>query len=338
MRARRRTPRATAGMVAALLFVPALVILAPAASAAKGGKPSPTTTTTTKVGGGGSPTTPTDLRVTGTTASTVSLAWNPSTDSGGVTRLRYLVVDSRGLSTLVWHPQTTVTMTSLTPGATYSFHVYAEDEQWNRSGNSNTVTATLPLDTTPPSPPVLTVDSVTPSEVWLSWTASTDDIPLNPVGYRLLMDGAPAPNVFWLGSEHAVVRHLAPATTHSFTVEARDVSGNLATSNTVPTTTQASSDTQAPTVPTNLRWVEDRGDCEVVFAWDQSTDNVDPQVAIEYEVYVSGVFRDMAIGSGAIHTYGARGAATTTFTLRAVDRTGNASAVSSPLTLTIYDC
>lgn len=152
------------------------------------------------------------------------------------------------------------------------------------------------------------------------------------------MDGAPAANVFWLTGEHVVVRHLAPATTHSFMVEARDVSGNVAASNTVSATTQASSDTQAPTVPTNLRWIEDRGDCEVVFAWDQSTDNVDPQSAIEYEVYVNGGFRDMAIGSGAIHTYGARGAATTTFTLRAVDRTGNTSAASSPLTLTIYDC
>ena len=337
MPTRRLTTRATAGLISAALLVPALVVLAPAASAAKGGKPS-TTTTTTKVGGGGAPTTPTDLRVTGATASTVSLAWNPSTDSGGVTRLRYIIVDSRGFSTLVWHPQTTVKMTSLTPGATYSFHVYAEDEHWNRSGNSNTVTATLPLDTTPPATPVLSVDGVTPSQVWLSWTESQDDIPLNPVGFRLLMDGAPAPNVLWLTNVHAVVRHLAPATTHSFTVEARDVSGNVATSNTVSATTQASSDTQPPTVPTNLRWIEDRGDCEVVFAWDQSTDDVDPQSAIEYEVYVNGAFKDMAIGSGAIHTYGARGSATTTFTLRAVDRTGNTSASSSPLTLTIYDC
>jgi hypothetical protein len=31
------------------------------------------------------PTTPTNLRVTGTTASSVSLAWNASTDKGGVT-------------------------------------------------------------------------------------------------------------------------------------------------------------------------------------------------------------------------------------------------------------
>jgi chitodextrinase len=325
MRASRRPPRAAPGLISAVLLVTTLAFLAPAASAAR-------------KGAGSSPTTPTDLRVTGTTASTVSLAWNPSTDNGGVTRLRYIVVDSRGFGTLVWHPQTTVTITSLTPGSTYSFHVYAEDQDWNRSGNSNTVTATLPHDTTPPSPPVLSVDGVTPSQVSLSWTASTDDIPLNIAGYRLLADGAPATNVLWITNVHAVVRHLAPASTHSFTVEARDRSGNVATSNTVSATTEASSDTEAPTIPTNLRWIEDRGDCEVVVAWDQSTDNVDGQSAIEYEVYVNGAFSDLAIGSGAIHTYGARGAATSTFTLRAVDRTGNTSAASSALTLTIDGC
>jgi hypothetical protein len=33
-----------------------------------------------EAGRASAPTTPTDLRVTGTTASSVSLAWNPSTD------------------------------------------------------------------------------------------------------------------------------------------------------------------------------------------------------------------------------------------------------------------
>jgi chitodextrinase len=276
--------------------------------------------------------------VTGTTASTVSLAWNASTDKSGTTGLRYIVTDSRGFGTLVWHPQTTVTITSLTPGSTYSFHVYAEDEKWNRSGNSNTVTATLPLDTAPPSAPVLSVDAVTPSEVWLSWTASTDDIPLNIAGYRLFVNGAPATNVLWITDVHAVVRHLTPGTTYTFTVEARDRSGNTSTSNPAAAATQASSDTEAPTAPGNLRWIEDRTDCEVVVAWDHSSDNVDAQSSLEYEVYVNGVFSDLSFGGNIIHTYGARGAATSTFTIRAVDRSGNTSAPSSALTLTPDGC
>jgi chitodextrinase len=284
------------------------------------------------------PTTPTDLRVTATTASSVSLAWNPSTDKGGETRLRYIVVDSRGFGTLVWHPQTTVRITSLTPGATYSFHVYAEVGAWNRSGNSNTVTATLPRDTTPPSSPVLSVTGVTPSEVWLSWTASIDDIPLNLAGYRLLVNGASATNVVWLSERQAIVRHLTRATTYSFTVEARDRSANVATSNTVTTTTPDSTDFEAPTTPGNLRWISEQGDCEVVLGWDLSTDNADTQSSIRYEVYLNGVLNDFAIGVNSMLTYGFRGPEPSTFTLRAVDRSGNTSQPSGPLTLTISGC
>ena len=79
--------RAVSGLIVAAVLVLTLVVEAPVASAAPKGRSAPTT--------------PTDLRVTGTTASSVSLAWNPSTDKGGFTRLRYIVVDSRGFGTLV---------------------------------------------------------------------------------------------------------------------------------------------------------------------------------------------------------------------------------------------
>ena len=320
-----RLPRRTAsGLIAAALLVSAMVVLAPAASAGPNPK-------------GSAPTTPTNLRVTGTTSASVSLAWNPSTDKGGVERLRYIVVDSRGFSTLVWHPQTTVKMTSLTPGSTYSFHVYAEDKDWNRSGNSNTVTATLPLDVTPPTAPVLSITAMTPSEVWLSWTASTDDIPFGIVGYRVLVDGAPPSSVLWLTERQAAVRHLTRATNYSFTVEVRDLSGNVATSNTISTTTPASTDFEAPSAPGNLRWVSEWGDCEVVLAWDQSTDNVDSQF-IRYEFFLNGELKDLAISTDSMLTYGARGAPSSTFVLRAVDLAGNTSAPSNALTLNISGC
>ena len=315
--------RAVTGLIFAALVGAALVVASPAASAGPKNRAAPTT--------------PTDLRVTGTTASSVSLAWNPSTDND-MTSLRYIVVDSRGFSTLVWHPQTTVAITSLTPGATYSFYVYAEDRSWNRSGNSNTVTARLPLDTTPPSAPVLSVTAVLPSEVWLSWTGSTDDIPLNIAGYRVLVDGAPATNLLALSQLSAAVRHLTPATAHSFTVEVRDMSGNVATSNTVSVTTPASTDTQPPTAPANVRYLGEQGDCEVFLGWDQSSDNVDAQSSIRYEFYVNGVLSDLSIGGNSILTYGARGAASSTFVLVAVDLSGNSSAPSNALTLTISGC
>jgi hypothetical protein len=92
------------------------------------------------------------------------------------------------------------------------------------------------------------------------------------------------------------VRHLTPGTSYTLTVEATDRSGNLATSNTVSQTTEPSSDVDPPSAPGNLRRVREPGDCEVVLAWDQSTDNVDAQIALEDEFYVNGVFADPPSG------------------------------------------
>ena len=52
--------------------------------------------------------------------------------------------------------QTTYTLTSLSPGRTYSFYVTATDNALNTSGRSNTVTATTLQDTTAPTAPELT--------------------------------------------------------------------------------------------------------------------------------------------------------------------------------------
>ena len=78
----------------------------------------------------------------------------------------------------------------------------------------------------------------------------------------------------------AAVRHLTRATTYDVTVEVGDRSGNVATSNTVSMTTPPSTDFEPPTVPGNLRYISEQGDCEVALGWDPSTDNVDAESSI----------------------------------------------------------
>src|SRR5262245_53693792 len=78
-----------------------------------------------------SPTTPTNLRVTGKGAYSVSLAWNPSTDNSGV--FSYRVVHSWGYTATVPQTQTSFTWTGhVEPRQTYSFYVYAVDAAGNR--------------------------------------------------------------------------------------------------------------------------------------------------------------------------------------------------------------
>jgi len=66
------------------------------------------------------------------------------------------------------------------------------------------------------------------------------------------------------------------------------------------------------------------------FAWNQSTDDTDPQYAIEYEIYVNGVLSPLAVGAGIDRdfVYGTAGVENT-FTVKAVDRAGNTSEASN---------
>ena len=322
---------------AGLIVVVGFVFGASTASAAPGGKKPPTTTTTPpRPGDSTPPTTPTELRVTETTRTSITLAWNASTDNSGV--FSY-VVKQDNLSLTVSQTQTSYTLTWLSPGRTYTFYVYAVDRALNTSGNSNTVTATTLPDLTPPTAPALSVPNVSPSQVWLSWTESTDDIPYSSVGYTIHVNGAPATGLNWINHREASLRHLTPSTTYTFKVTARDGGGNATDSNTVSVTTLPSSDTAPPTAPRNLRIDIDQGCAEVWLAWDQSTDDVDAQSAIEYEVYVNGVLSPLAVdaGVGRSFAYGTNHGLNS-FVVRAVDRSGNTSAASNTVTAELWPC
>ena len=283
------------------------------------------------------PTTPTNLRVTSLTHTSVTLAWNPSTDNSG--SFSYSVSkDGQGFT--VPQTQTTYTIDWLSPGRTYTFYVTAVDRALNTSGRSNTLTVTTPRDTTPPSAPQLSGAVRGPSQVSLTWTQSVDDFTKYFVGYRLFANGAPVTqHVNWWGERTVVLRHLTPATSYTFTVQASDSNGNTATSNAVTLTTAASSDVTPPSAPTNVRILEDQGCAEVWVGWTQSTDDTDPQSAIEYEIYVNGVLSPLAVGAGIDRdfVYGtAQGE--NTFTVKAVDRAGNTSAASNPVTAVLWPC
>jgi len=275
----RRAARAAAGD-AVLAVVLSLALTAPAASAQARDRTPPTT--------------PTNLRVTGTTPTSIALAWNPSTDNSG--RVEYVLRPSFGFSV-------TVSGTSfnwnfaLSPGQTYSFTVQAVDLAGNRSGVSNTATATTPLDTTPPTPPTLSVGSM-----------------------------APVGNLVWTGSisPTVTVKNLTPSTTYSVAVRAVDDFNNASPpSNTVTVTTESNSgDTTPPSPPSNLTGFD--GGCgEAWIRWTASTDNVDAPVAIRCEVYVNGVLAPESSTTGATRTVAyARVQGTNTFVLRAFDRAG----------------
>jgi len=320
MTAKKAGARRAAG--AAIALVLALGVVGPAGA---GKRPPPPTGDKTP------PTTPTNLHATSVGQTSVTLAWNPSTDnSGSVTYVVYK--DGQGFT--VPQGQTTYTIDWLSPGRTYSFNVRASDKALNQSAPSNTVTVTTVRDTTPPTAPVLAGIVRGPSQVRLEWTRSTDDVTWWTLGYRVFVNGAPAAaHVNWLGERIVVLRHLTPATTYTFAVEANDFNGNTTMSNTVTLTTEASSDVTPPSAPTNARIVGSNGCPEFFVGWTQATDDTDPQSSIEYEIYVNGVLSPLAVSAGVDQDFVyATASGANTFTVKAVDQTGNTSEASNGVT------
>jgi len=273
------------------------------------------------------PTKPTNLHVTSLTSYQLELAWNPSTDNSGT--FSYRVVVSNGSTYTV--PQTQTTFTQfVAPVGTYSVYVYAVDGSGNKSVKSNTVSATPPPDTIAPTPPILSVTGVNPTEVSLAWTASTDDGPY--LFYQVFVNGSPSVDA--RHQQFAVVQGLTPETTYEFTVKARDLYGppNVsAPSNVVTVTTSAvgGEDTEPPSAPGNLHgWDVGDGAREINLFWTQSVDNQTPQVSIVYEVYQNGVLDHTITGVGRTILY-ANQAGENTFTVIAVDEAGNKSAPAS---------
>ena len=274
------------------------------------------------------PTTPTNLRVTAMTAYTVSLAWDPSTDNSG--SVTYTICCANVSSETFPGPASSrVYRAGLEAGRSFTLFIVAKDASGNSSKQSNTVTFTLPRDTTPPTKPVVSVTDVGPTHVSLAWS-SVDDSP--NLWFNVTMNGSPV--MSGQRDTSGTFGPLQPQTTYTFTVQASDFGGNVSpVSDPVTVTTDASdtNDTTPPTMPGNLR---DNGmsfqDGETGLFWDQSTDNVDPQSVIRYDVYANGVLDHSLIGRGSTILYGNPGVFNT-YQVIAVDSAGNQSA---PATLT----
>jgi chitodextrinase len=277
------------------------------------------------------PTKPGNFRVTAKTAYTVTLAWNPSTDNSG--NFSYHLWGAYGVTAVVLpKTATSYTFTGLYPGNNYTFGIYAKDAAGNNSVQATLGTKTL-LDTTPPSTaPVVSVTEVGSTYASLTWTPAQDDGPY--LFYEVWVNGSHNSST-GKNITSTKLQFLEPATTYTIQVRAYDYGNNRSPfSAPVDVTTLASNpnDTTPPTTPTDLREDHyDGSDTEIHLWWTQSTDDIDPQSNIRYDVYVNGVLQDILFGSGGMSiVYGEQGE--NLIEVTATDTAGNTSA---PVTVTI---
>lgn len=272
------------------------------------------------------PSVPQGLQVTGTTEESVSLAWNASSDRSGQVTYRVYVDGARRGAT----SQTAHTQTGLARDTRYTFVVRAVDRYGNVSQPSSPLTATTAAGSgggAPTAPTDLQVTQVTYDTVALAWQPSSGSVAY----YLIHRDG------LWVNSSYGTtgsVGYLAAGSTHTIEVRARGLDNSLSEPATVVVTTQ--SDTGPPTTPTNLHVVTDGG-TPFGLAWDTSTDD---RGVGSYQLFADG---STAFGGGpGVSFYSltdeyctvARGQ-TYTFTVRAVDLSGNVSAAGTSLTVTV---
>jgi endonuclease I/chitodextrinase len=183
------------------------------------------------------PTAATNLAVTGTTSNTVSLSWTAATDNVAVTN--YEIYMNGNFKSSVSSSNVTATIQGLSASTAYSFYVVAKDAALNSSPASNTVVGTttifIPDTEMPTTPTNLAVTGNSSNTVSLSWTASTDNVGVS--SYDIYVNATYKTSV---AGVTATVNGLAPSTTYSFYVIAKDAAGNFsAQSNSAVGTTSA---------------------------------------------------------------------------------------------------
>jgi len=289
------------------------------------------------------PSAPSSLVATASSSSQIGLTWAASTDNVGVTGYHIERCSGTSCTSFAQIGTTTGATTfkdaGLSASTSYSYRVRANDAAGNLSGYSNTSAASTSAasDTQAPTAPSgLAATASSSSQIGLTWTASTDNVGVT--GYRVeRCSGASCTTFAQIATTTGATTFkdagLSASTSYSYRVRANDAAGNLsAYSNVASATTSATSDTQAPTAPSNLSATASSSS-QIGLTWTASTDNVG---VTGYRVErCSGAscttFAQIATTTGAT-TFSDTGLTASTsysYRVRANDAAGNLSAYSN---------
>jgi uncharacterized repeat protein (TIGR03806 family) len=214
------------------------------------------------------PLVPTGLMTTAVQSTTVALAWNATSDTGGSGLRDYRVFRDNTLIATV-SGNTSYIDTTVAPSSQYSYQVSARDNNDNESSRSTALAVTTPADTTAPSSPTgLTTTSLQSTSVALTWNVATDTGGAGLRDYRVYRDNALLATVAGTTYQDTAI---GPTTQYSYEVAASDNADNESSrSSALIVTTPA--DTTAPSVPGGLTTTAVQS-TSVELAWSASTDS-----------------------------------------------------------------
>lgn len=191
-------------------------------------------------------------------------------------------------------------------------------------------------DTVSPTVPInLVASSVSPTQVNLSWSASTDNVGV--VGYQVFRNGGTQPVATVVTPSYQDI-NLTPATVYSYTVRAIDAAGNVSGLSTqASATTLQLPDTTPPSTPINVV-ASTTSSTQINLTWGASIDNIGIS---SYQVFRNGGTSPIAtVTSASFSDTGLIPSTVYSYTVRAIDTSGNYSlfsATSSATTLASAD-
>ncbi|MDB5169466.1 MAG: hypothetical protein JWO41_822 [Candidatus Saccharibacteria bacterium] len=273
------------------------------------------------------PSIPSNVHQTGQTTSSITIAWNASSDNVATTAYEIY----RNGNLVKTQAATSFTDTGLAVYSGYTYRVLALDAANNPSSLSPTLFAGTAADTTPPSvPDHIHKTGSTISTIDLAWDASTDDVGV--AGYRVYRDGSLVGSP---GGTTFTDTGLSVAGNYTYTIKAVDSTGNPSAFST-PYSTSSSSDTTPPGTPPNLHTTSVM-DNAISLAWNVSSDNV---ATTGYKIYRNGSLVGTTTGgtTTSFTDHGLSPVTNYTYTVRAYDAANNESPDSAALPVTTaYD-
>ncbi|GEM_PF-948169 len=218
------------------------------------------------------PSVPENLVATAASETQADLTWTASTDNVGVAGYK-IFRDGVQIGTSETNSYSDETCES---GERYVYEVSAYDAVGNESDKSVPAEIVMPgADVTPPSvPEIISANGVSPTQIDLAWTTSTDNVGV--VGYKIYRNGV---QVGTTTDTSYSDTGLSELTTYSYQVSAYDAEDNESAKS--PAYEGTTLDGTPPSVPTGLA-ATPVSETRIDLSWNASTDNVG---VVSYRVY-----------------------------------------------------
>lgn len=279
------------------------------------------------------PTAPAAVTATDVTETTAKVTWDEASDNVGVVGYNVYVNENKVNDELV--TGTEYDLTGLAEETEYTVTVTAVDAAGNESARSEAATFTTEKAKDMEAPTVpsgVTVTDITETRATVSWEASTDNVEV--AGYNVYVNDTKVNAAPVTGTTYDLTG-LTEETEYTVTVTAVDTSENESVRSEAATfttlKTEDPKDTEAPTVPANVR-TSDVTETTAKVAWDEASDNVG---VVGYNVYVNETkVNDELVTGTEYDLTGLTEETEHTVNVTAVDAEGNESVRSEAVTFT----